>query len=76
MNGFPSKAAVDRVKAMFPAGTRVELIEMDDPYRKLPAGLRGTVKSVDDIATAHILWDNGCFLGAAYGIDRIRKIEA
>ena len=75
MNGFPSRSAVERMKAMYPNGTRVELIEMDDPYTKLPPGIRGTVVSVDDIATVHIRWDNGVAIGAAYGVDRIRKLS-
>jgi len=75
MNGFPSRAAVERMKAMYPKGTKVELIEMDDPYRNMPAGLRGTVIAVDDIATVHVRWENGSTLGAAYGVDRIRKID-
>lgn len=74
MNGMPSRALVDRVKAMYPVGTRVELVEMEDPYRRLPVGLKGTVKEVDDIATVHIAWDNGCTLGAVYGVDQIKKV--
>lgn len=74
MSIFPSRETVIRVKEMYPAGTRVELIEMQDPYRRLPIGLQGTVKAVDDIATVHINWDNGSTLGAVYGVDQIRKI--
>lgn len=75
MNGFPSRDAVERMKKMYPKGSRVELIEMDDPYRQMPAGLQGTVYAVDDIGTVHVKWDNGSTLGAAYGVDRIRKIS-
>ena len=60
---------------MYPKGCRVELISMDDPYRMMPPGLKGAVKAVDDIATVHIAWDNGSSLGAAYGVDHIRKIS-
>jgi hypothetical protein len=76
MNEFPKREEVDRIKARYPKGTRVELIEMDDPYRNdmLP-GLKGTVMAVDDIATVHIAWDNGITLGAVYGVDRIRRIS-
>ena len=75
MNGYPKREKVARLRAMYPKGTRVELIEMDDPYRDMLPGLKGTVIEVDDIATVHIAWDNGCRLGAAYGVDRIRKIS-
>ena len=39
------------------------------------AGAGGTVVAVDDIGTVHIAWDNGSSLGAAYGVDRIRRIS-
>ncbi len=75
MNGYPKREVVESLRARYPRGTRVELVEMNDPYRDMPAGLRGTVVDVDDIATVHIAWDNGSSLGAAYGVDRIRKIS-
>lgn len=71
---YPSRETVERIKLMYPKGTRVELVSMDDPYRVMPPGLQGTVVAVDDMATVHIAWDNGSTLGAAYGIDRIRKL--
>ena len=75
MNGYPKREQVERIRAEYPNGARVELIEMNDSYREMPAGLKGTVVAVDDIATVHIAWDNGSSLGAAYGVDRIRKIS-
>ena len=71
---YPSHETVERLRAMYPKGTRVELISMDDPYREMPSGLKGTVKAVDDMATIHIAWDNGSSLGAVYGVDTIRKL--
>ena len=71
---YPSRETVERIKLMYPKGTRVELVLMDDPYRIMPPGLQGTVVAVDDMATVHVTWDNGSTLGAAYGIDRIRKL--
>lgn len=71
---FPSKNIVDRIKAEYPAGTRVELIELNDPYRNLPEGLKGTVSCVDDTGTIHVDWDNGCRLGVVYGEDSCRKV--
>ena len=75
MYGYPRKEIVESLRARYPKRTRVELIEMNDPYREMPAGLRGTVVAVDDIGTVHIAWDNGSSLGAAYGVDRIRRIS-
>ena len=70
MTGFPSRETVNRIKAMYPTGTRVELVHMNDPFCTLPQGLKGTVRAVD--ATVHINWDNGSTLGAVYGEDQIR----
>ena len=39
---------INRIKNHYPAGTRIELISMDDPYDPVPSGTRGTVEHVDD----------------------------
>lgn len=69
-----NRELVKMLRAEYPGGTRVELVSMDDPYRYMPPGLKGTVKAVDDMATIHISWDNGSSLGAVYGVDIIRKL--
>lgn len=74
MNGFPSREVVERLRQQYPAGCRVELISMNDPYATLKPGDQGTVIAVDDIGTVHIAWDRGSGLGAVYGEDRIRRI--
>lgn len=73
-NGFPSRAVVESLRHQYPAGTRVALVSMNDPYTKLRPGDQGTVIAVDDIGTVHIQWDSGSTLGAAYGADVIRKL--
>ena len=70
----PRPDVLDRLRAQYPEGTRVELIEMYDPYRKMPQGLKGTIQMVDDAGGIHIQWDNGSTLAAIYGIDKIRAI--
>lgn len=74
MQNFPSKEVVERLRRMYPAGTRIELISMNDPYTELIPGDRGTVEFVDDIGTIHVRWDCGSGLGVAYDEDVIRKI--
>lgn len=59
----------------YPPGTKVELIEMSDPYRRMPEGLKGTVVHVDDAGGIHINWENGSTLAALHGFDRIKKCE-
>lgn len=71
---FPDRKIVERIKKEYPSGTRVELVELNDPYRHLPSGLQGTVSCVDDTGTIHVDWDNGSHLGVVYGEDRCRKI--
>lgn len=74
MQGFPNKQTIERLRKVYPAGTRVELVSMNDPYVKLIPGAQGTVQFVDDIGTVFVNWDCGSGLGAAYGEDVIRKI--
>lgn len=73
-NNYPSREVVERLRRQYPAGCRVELVSMNDPYARLKPGDRGTVVAVDDIGTVHIDWDNGSGLGAAYGEDVIRRL--
>lgn len=61
-------------KKDYPPGTRIELIEMNDPYHPVLPGTRGTVDHVDDGATIHMKWDNGRTLGIVPGEDVFRKL--
>ena len=74
MNGFPARETVARIRSRYPAGSRVELVSMNDPYTKLMPGDQGTVRAVDDIGTVFINWDKGSSLGAAYGEDVIKPL--
>lgn len=68
-----NKKQIERVKEQYPKGTRVELIQMEDPQAP-PTGTRGTVISVDDIGTIHVKWDNGSTLGVVLGEDQCRVL--
>lgn len=68
------KAVLENLRKEYPQGCRVELVRMDDPYRKLNPGEQGTVAGVDDIGTVHVEWDCGSSLGFAYGEDLCRRI--
>lgn len=71
-----SKEILERLRKDYPAGARVELISMDDPYnKKLHPGSRGTVRFVDDMGTIHVRWDCGSSLGVVYGEDSCCVIE-
>lgn len=74
LNNPPSREIIKHLRQMYPKGTRVELVYMNDPYTKLHPGDRGTVTMVDGLGTVFVDWDCGSGLGVAYGEDRIRKI--
>ena len=71
---FPNKETVARVRTQFTSGTRVQLLEMDDPQAP-PVGMQGTVRWVDDTASLCAEWDNGSSLNVIYGQDRVRIIR-
>ncbi len=73
MMRFPSKEIVERVRRQYPAGTRVELLHMDD-VQAPPIGTRGTVEGVDDTASLLVAWDNGSHLNVIYGEDEVCRI--
>lgn len=70
----PRQGTIDRLRKEYPAGTRVELVEMDDPHA--PAvGTLGTVIAVDDIGSLIMEWDDGSSLNVVYGEDLVKKIS-
>ena len=66
--------ASELLRSRYPAGTRVELLQMDD-VQAPPIGTKGTVTGVDDTGSLMVNWDNGSGLNVIYGIDRVRKTE-
>ena len=74
MSNWPSRETVERIRKQYPAGTRVELISMEDEQAP-PIGTTGTVVGVDDIGSIMVQWDNGSSLNVVYGEDRCRKID-
>ena len=71
--GFPGREIVERVRREYPAGTRVELVRMDD-VQAPPIGTEGVVTGVDDTASLMVRWSNGSHLNVIYGEDKIRKV--
>ena len=70
---FPSREIVESIRREYPAGTRVELVQMDDVLAP-PIGTKGTVKDVDDTGSLLMRWDNGSGLNVVYGEDIVRKV--
>lgn len=61
MNHWPTRQEVERIRARYQAGMRIELIHMDD-VQAPPAGTHGTITAVDDVGDLIVTWDNGCGL--------------
>ena len=73
MSSWPTKRGVERIRARYPAGTRIELVRMDDGQAP-PAGTHGTVVAVDDAGSLIVNWDNGSGLNAIPGVDEFRVL--
>lgn len=56
---FPNERQLEALRERFPAGTRIRLDHMDDPYAPVPSGTTGSVAYVDDAGNVHMKWDNG-----------------
>ena len=65
MMRFPSRKIVERLRKEYPAGTRVELIQMFD-VQAPPIGTLGTVKGVDDVDSIMVAWDKVLLAGYFY----------
>ena len=74
MTGFPKREIVEKLRAKYKPGARVELLRMND-VQAPPVGTKGTVIGVDDIGSVMVSWDNGSGLSVAYGEDACRVIE-
>ncbi len=71
---FFDRELIAQTKQDYPPGTRLELINMDDPYAPVPSGTKGTVDHVDDAGQLHMRWDNGRSLALVPGVDSFRKL--
>ena len=69
-----NREMVSALRRRYPAGTRVELISMNDPQAP-PAGTKGTVTGIDDIGSILVSWDNGSSLNVIPGEDVIKIIQ-
>ena len=70
---FPNKEKIKMLRREYPAGTKVELLEMDDRQAP-PVGTIGEVIAVDDIGQLVMKWQNGSGLSLIPGVDSFRKV--
>lgn len=66
---------VESIKEKYPAGTRIRLESMEDPYAPVPPGTEGEIDFIDDIGQIHMKWDNGRSLALILGEDSFSVIS-
>lgn len=66
---------IERIKAQYPEGTRIELQGMCNDEPGMYPGLCGTVIGVDDQPALLMKWDNGRSLSLFPGEDSFRVVE-
>ena len=66
---FPNEHELTALRERYPAGTRIRLNHMDEPYSLIPPVTTGSVDSIDAAATVHMQWDNGRTLSLIPGED-------
>ena len=57
------------MREQFPAGTRIQLHEMNKPDAGLSPGMTGLLTEIDDAGSFHVKWDNGSTTGLVVGQD-------
>ena len=70
---LPSRETIERLRREYPAGTRVELLRMQDEQAP-PVGTIGEVLGVDDVGSVMVRWRNNSGLNVVYGVDVVRKV--
>lgn len=65
---------VEEIKETYSEGMTIVLAEMKGES-KMPAGLRGTVKFVDDMGQIHMNWENGSSLALNVEEDKFIMVE-
>ncbi|MCP1430442.1 hypothetical protein J3D45_002940 [Microbacterium foliorum] len=77
MNLEPYRRAYNAESAYCPStpGARVVLLRTADAHAGIAPLDEGTVESVDDAGTVHVLWNNGSRLGLIPNVDLWRKSD-
>ena len=75
MKGSSSRDEAERLRRMYPPGTRIVLDKMADDPDPLPPGSTGKVFDVDDAGEIMVCWDCGRDLSLLPGIDRFHSIQ-
>ena len=71
---FPSREQIAALRRMYPAGTTVELISMEDMQAPPPHTL-GEVQGVDDAGQILVHWHTGSTLNLISDVDSFRIVR-
>ena len=71
---FPSREQIAELRRMYPAGTVVELISMED-VQAPPSGTCGEVQGVDDVGQILVHWQTGSTLNLIPDVDSFRIVR-
>jgi len=66
---FPNERQLQALRERYPAGTKIRLNHMDDPYAPVPDGTVGEVQYVDAAGNIHMVWENGRTLSLIDSVD-------
>ena len=72
---LPNEQQLKALRERYPAGTRIRLINMDDPFAPVPPGTIGEVTMVDDAGNIHMRWQNGRSLSLIERVDSFTVIS-
>lgn len=71
---WKTQKEVEEIKQKYPAGTKICLIKMQDPY-PVPPGTLGTVDFVDDQGQIHTKWKSGSSLALEIDVDEFEIVH-
>ena len=72
---FPNERQLKDLRERYPAGTRIRLMHMNDPFAPVTSGTTGSVAYIDDAGSIHMKWDNGRSLALIPDVDDFEVIS-
>lgn len=74
-NEWLTEQQVERIKEMYPVGTTIRLIHMDDEIHPIESGMMGEIVDIDDQGQLSVKWENGRKLALIPNVDSFEVID-